>query len=140
MQRFSNEILSRYPHMSAEESIIWGSFLSKFGSFFKRFDYDLRVGEGIQPDQEIPENFRQDYIGLTQKRIDAVGYNDKVATLFEVKVRANLGAIGQLLGYKELFLSSFPSYSVSSLHLVCSSINPDELKVISKTSILVDVV
>ena len=126
--------------MSAEESIIWGRFLSKYGSNFSRFDYDLRVGQGIIPAASVPEIYRDDYIKLTQKRIDAVGYSGKVATIFEIKVRANLGAIGQLIGYRDLFLNTFPLYSVDSLHLVCSTIDPDELSVFSKTSILIDVV
>lgn len=126
--------------MSAEESIIWGKFLSKFSQNFQRFDYDLRVGQGIIPDNSIPENYRQDYIQLTQKRIDAVGYIGSSCVIFEVKVRANLGAIGQLIGYRDLFLSSFPQYAVQGLHLVCSIIDPDELKVFSNTQILVDIV
>ena len=126
--------------MSAEESIIWGRFLSKFGSLHDSFNYDLRVGNGISPDVPIPNKFTADYEDLTKKRIDAVGYIGNQANIYEVKQRGNLSALGQLLGYHALFMKSFPNYPVAGLFLVCSSISPEDHKIISSNGITVVVI
>ncbi len=123
--------------MSAEEGIIWGNFLAKYGKEYQRFDYDLRVGSGIPPEQDLPFEFKKDYEDLTKKRIDAVGYNDSYATIFEVKQRASFSALGQLLGYRDLFKKSFPLYTVDDLILVCSSISPEDQEIISKKGITI---
>lgn len=123
--------------MSADEGTIWGYFLSKFGKDYKRFDYDLRVGQGTTPIQSIPENFIRDYQDLTKARIDAVGYNDNLATIFEVKQRASLSAIGQLIGYSQLFRQTFPNFNIEKKVLVCSSITKEYLKLIEAQGIVV---
>lgn len=123
--------------MSADESIVWGKFLSLYGKNYDRFDYDLRVGTGIIPGPEIPENFKQDYISLTQKRIDCVGYTNNNATLFEVKTRALLPPLGQLLGYNILFISTFPNIKVKDLMLICSSITDEDLAIYEQNKIKV---
>lgn len=112
--------------MSAEESIVWGQFLAKFNKLYDRFDYDLRVGKGVEVAENIPEKFRQDYVALTQKRIDAVGYKNNRAHIFEVKTRATLSPIGQLIGYKSLFISTFPNIPVDTINLVCSQLLPED--------------
>jgi hypothetical protein len=121
--------------MSAAESIIWGKFLAKFGKEYQRFDYDLRIGNGITPEQDLPFEFKKDYEDLTKSRIDAVGYVNKTATIFEVKQRANLASIGQLLGYHILFNKSFPQFSVDDLILVCESATLEIQQVIEKNGI-----
>ena len=121
--------------MSAEEGIIWGKFLVAFGSNYLRFDYDLRVGNGITPIENIPTIFKQDYEDLTKKRIDAVGYNNNIATIFEVKQRSGLSAIGQLLGYRDLFIKSFSQFTVNKLILVCGSASPEDQEIIKKNGI-----
>jgi len=134
--RYSNNALLRYPHMSAEEGIIWGKFLAKYGKEYQRFDYDLRVGSGVTPEQDLPYEFKKDYEDLTKARIDAVGYVYKTATIFEVKQRANFNGIGQLLGYKDLFLKSFPQFSVNDLILICGSATAEIQQVIEDQNII----
>ena len=137
LQRYSNKELSYYPHMSADESIIWGRFLASKGQQYVRFDYDLRVGTGIEPVHDIPDKFKNDYIDLTRKRIDAVGYNGSVATIFEVKNRATFNVFGQIIGYRSLFLKSFPQYSIKELVVVCASIPLEDLEIVSSQGIVV---
>ncbi len=125
--------------MSPDESIIFGKFLSLNSNVFDRFDYDLRVGTGIVPDTNFPEKFRKDYIAVTQKRIDAVGYNKQGATIIEVKTRASISVIGQLLGYRDLFNFSFPGAKVFSLLLICSQISDEDIATISNYDIKIQV-
>jgi hypothetical protein len=135
LQRFSNKPLARYIRMSPEESIVWGRFLASAFNIYERYDYDLRVGTGILPDVNIPEPFLKDYQMLTQKRIDAVGYLNNTATIFEVKTRSLISPIGQLLGYKSLFAITYPFIPVVSLKLVCSSISIEDSNVFKQYGI-----
>lgn len=135
--RFSNAQLSKYPHMSAEESIIWTKFLIKFGSLYDRFDYDLRVGAGINADENEADYLKKDWYDLTRRRIDAVGYEDKIATIFEIKQRSSFSAIGQLIGYKQLFNQTYPKIFVQDLILVCGSANPEDYPIFNKQNITI---
>lgn len=138
--QFPNTTLIYYPHMTPYESQVWSRFLLLYGKNYSRFDYDLRVGPGIKPTENIPEKFLKDYIALTQKRIDAVGYKNNHASIFEVKERALLSPIGQLLGYRVLFTQDYPEFPVSSINLVCASISESDLKIIESQGITVFIV
>ena len=121
--------------MSEEDSKIWSSYLSKHGQSFDSFDYDFSVGTGITPNQDVPEKFKKDYEDLTKKRIDCLGHNGNTVSIFEVKQRAGLSALGQLIGYKDLFEIDHPYLKVISLNLVCSSISDDEQKIYQNNGI-----
>ena len=136
LKRFSNNKLTRYPHMSAEEGIIWGRFLTTYGKDYKRFDYDLRIGKGLTPEEDLPQIYKQDYADLTKKRVDAVGYNNHDATIFEVKQRATITAIGQILAYTDLFKQSYQQYSVKEKIIVCERVLPEDRQQIEKQGII----
>lgn len=127
LKRFNNTVLKRYPRMTPADAITWSKFLNLHGDEYQKFDYDLRVGKGVTVELPVPEKYKEDFQQLTQKRIDCVGYNNNVVTIFEVKGRAGLSALGQLKAYKSLFLQSYPGYSVSALVLVCSFATDEEL-------------
>lgn len=112
--------------MSIDETIIWGRYLSEYQPKYDSMDYDLRVGDGIIPDFPLPEIFKRDYQDLTRKRIDAVGYVNSYADLYEVKVRASSSALGQLLTYKILFGKSYPNYVVRQLYIICNTISDED--------------
>jgi len=133
--RFSNEELYKFPRLTQAEQILWRQFIVEHGMKYERFDYDLPVGEGVDPGDSVAEFLRKDYIDLTRKRIDAVGYRLGKAFLFEVKPRAATTALGQLLTYKSLYNQTFPGIPVGGLSVVTSMINPDEAQVYKKFDI-----
>lgn len=124
--RFPSQILYKYPRMSPRDTIIWRKFLQAHQSNYNRFDYDFPVGPGEDPGAIVEEKFRKDFIDLTRKRIDAVGYNGNAVTLFEVKPRAGTQALGQLLTYGKLFTAEYSQFSPVTLAVVCEFINTDE--------------
>ena len=125
--RFPNTILFRFPRMSSEDVTIWKKFLELHGKNYSSFDYDFKVGDGTDPGPEVQENFRQDFIELSKKRIDAVGYQNDGVTLFEIKPRAGTQALGQLLTYKNLFVKNFPGRTIKEIAVVCNFITPEEI-------------
>ncbi len=113
--------------MSSEDVVIWKAFLAKYGKEYTSFDYDFKVGEGTDPGEEISENFRNDFIELSKKRIDAIGYRSSGVTIFEVKPRAGTQALGQLITYKSLYEKNYPERKIEAIAVVCSFISPEEI-------------
>jgi len=121
--------------MSPEDAITWSKFLAQHGDEYLSFDYDLRVGSGVVADEKVPEKYNEDFRLLTMKRIDAVGFKEKGADIFEVKQRAGLSALGQLNAYQRLFQQSYPSIPVLSLNLVCDFATAEEIELYKQSGI-----
>jgi len=113
--------------MSSEDVAIWKKFIEAYGKNYSSFDYDFKVGEGTDPGPAVPENYRQDFIELSKKRIDAVGYQPTGVSIFEIKPRAGTQALGQLITYKSLYEKNFPGRTIKEVAVICSFISPEEI-------------
>lgn len=105
--RFPSTRLHKYPHLLASDVPIWERWLDLHGEDFQGFDYDIHVGEGVEPPPGTDGNIRKMARALTQKRIDAVGYQPGKIWIIEVKERPGVGAIGQILSYVVLYQRQF---------------------------------
>ena len=136
-RKYKPKPLRKYPRMSDTDAQIWSSFLIEHGNEYDHFEYDVRVGTGVNVDQNIPARYIDDFRALTQKRIDAVGFRNNGVDIFEVKQRAGLSALGQLNAYQALFQQSFPNIPVLALILVCSFATDEELMLYKRNKIKV---
>jgi len=118
--------MAKFPHMLPAEVPLWERFLEVWGKDWQKFDYDVHVGKGADPGPEVPEPYRSLAISLTQKRIDAVGYQDGVVWIFEVKPDAGLSALGQLKAYRVLYRETFGYRGPLRLAVVTDRLNDDE--------------
>ncbi len=132
--------MAEFPHMLPGDVELWKRFLFDYGKYFEKFDYDVRVGEGIPVDPAWPENIKVAAKLLTQKRIDAIGYHREEVWIFEVKPDAGLSALGQLLGYRDLYVKQFGEPKKLYLAIVTDRINPDEEYLFKKNGIRIYVV
>ena len=123
--RFPAEQLVKYPHMGVDDTRVWKEYLRVHRAEWDSFDYDVRVGKGVDPGPGFPMHIRRDAQMLTQKRIDAVGYRGTQTWIIEVKPRAGLGAVGQLVGYRALYEAEHGAGSVTGLLLVCQILDDD---------------
>ncbi len=126
--------------MLGEDIPIWDRFVDAYPDLFDSVDYDWRVGEGVNPDPEWAENYQRMVKMLSQKRIDVVGWNDDQPTIVEVKSRVGLSALGQILGYKTLFIEEFPHFPIPEVLIVTESIGDDDKRILNKHGIPVIVV
>lgn len=115
----------KYPHMVREEIEIWKRFLRKYGSKYDRFRYDEHVGKGSGPIPGYSKKDQEMFIRLTQKRIDVVAFKRGAAFIVEIKPRAGLAAIGQLIAYKRLYQEKHGRFTVAGLAIVAESIDND---------------
>tara|TARA_Y100000310_G_C20665995_1_gene807525 strand:- start:1229 stop:1654 length:426 start_codon:yes stop_codon:yes gene_type:complete len=133
--RFPPEKLTKYPHMSKDEIPIWERFLEEHASNFESFDYDVRVGEGEPPSEALNDKEKAMAKALSQKRIDAVGYTPDTIYLFEVKARAGMSALGQIISYRRLYeMTQQPQLQIKAV-IVCERIDADLASIIEENNI-----
>lgn len=114
-----------FTHMGPGDKAIWRAYLVAGGFQFAPFTYDLRVGDGADLGPNPDELSRSIAAALTRKRIDVLYFVNDAPTIVEVKQRAGLTAIGQLLGYRKLYMMSFPDQPEPRLVLVTDVLQPD---------------
>ncbi len=122
---FPPEKLHKYPHLMVNDVAIWERYLEKYAQGWDSFEYDVRVGEGQQPNPEHPENIQLMAVALSEKRIDVVGRMRGKAVIIEVKPSAMLSAVGQLISYQILYEERYPEAGRTELMIVTDRIGPD---------------
>lgn len=120
---------SFFPHLLPIETEVWREFLAKWGDTFDRYEYDIHVGQGVQVGKKGENKYADNFATLTQKRIDAIGWNKKFPTLFEIREVGNLELIGKIEGYSILWEKMFPMENTPDLAIVCRRMGPDDLTV-----------
>ncbi len=129
-----------YPHMLDDEKQVWEKYMDENPGKFESVDYDFRVGIGapVPPGEE--KNYSRMITMLSQKRIDVIGWNGDDPTIIEVKTRVGLGALGQVLGYKTLFIKEHKTFPKPELLIVCSEISRDDKEVLEDNKVPVSIV
>lgn len=138
-QTLQQERLS-YPGMLPREIIVWRNWLKLHEKEFDTFEYNVRVGAGVDPGDSFPEPERTMAIQISQKRLDALLWRGGIPTIVEVEDRPGLSGIGQLIGYEALWIKDNPARTRPNLLLVVPRINADTLHVAVRSGIRVDVV
>ncbi len=118
----------RFVHMSPLDKAIWAKWLLNGGDRFAPFEYDVRVGDGVEMPEDASETEIKLALALTTKRIDATSKFGGVSQIYEVKPRAGFSAIGQLVGYKTLYRAKFPTEKRISMILVTDRLQPDMIQ------------
>jgi hypothetical protein len=120
------------PGFQAGEQVIAKAWLADAGRAYEAFAYNVRVGQGATPAEDVPDFAKRFVTKVTQKRIDLVAFRGGRAALLEVKIQANLGALGQMLGYLHLWEKQFPAWPVNSYGIICHLISLDTASVYVK--------
>ncbi len=128
--KFNYEVRHKYPHLIGNDTEVWHRFILLYPNKFDTVDYDVHIGKGVSTDP-IPDKSSKIYwADLTKKRIDVVAWKNDFVTIIEVKKRVSLSTLGQILGYKFLYLREHPEIPVVSVLIVCSSIDQDDIDVL----------
>lgn len=90
--------------MKPRDVEIWDRFIDAFPAAYKTCQYDFLVGDPppFNPMPENGEDWRQD--DLYRLKIDVVGYTGESSDIIEVKPDAGPASIGQVLGYRSLYI------------------------------------
>ena len=90
--------------MRAADIGIWERFLAQNPKRFLRVWYDFRVGDSAEVHDDCSACARTAWYDLTRWQIDVVGETDKEIYIIEVKPSANARALGQVDGYRDLYV------------------------------------
>lgn len=107
---------------------MWDAYLEKYGMPDGVVSYDVHLGEGAGVDSDWPLWMVAMVKALSTKRVDVVAETRFGITIFEVKRRAGLSCLGQLLGYEALMFKERGGWKPISLVAVCEDMEPDMLE------------
>ena len=119
MTRFAGD-QAKYPGMPVAEQLVWRAFLAQYGAQWERFDYNIRLGPGVTPPDNIVEPWRSASIAASKPRGDAIGWQGSVPTIFEVERYAKSDAMGQILHYRDLWEQYETGAAAPAMAIVCS--------------------
>jgi len=109
--------LDYYPHMKPEDVKLWEKFISAFPDMWETCDYDVLVGDGVVAGDVEKDQYARSFQMLTQKKIDVVVYKGNEIGIIEIKPRAGSTALGQVVGYLELWLKKHPEVSPTNVFM-----------------------
>lgn len=130
-------VMPHYPHMMVEDTAVWTKFLESKAVEIRRVWYDVRVGMSVLRMGDNQSQEEQIAAGLTRKRIDVIASVGKDFWVIEVKPRANMYAIGQVLVYTRLFAQEYVSTGQIISVIVCGNSDEDLLDEFEDFGILV---
>lgn len=127
----------QWPGMNPREIVVFNNWLLLHYHDYTGFDFNVRVGVGTDPGPTYDESSRRQFIQNTQKRIDVVAWKDSNPTIIEVKDRAGLSSIGQIIGYSHLWKADNLSGPIPSLLLVFNRTDNDVIMVAQASGIVI---
>lgn len=101
----------------------WSAFLRTPEAQDALYAYNVRLAAGDPPASITAPDDRRLWQQLTDKRIDAVGRRADRFTIYEARRRSGWSAIGQLIGYAQLWRLHFPTLEIADLVLVTEHID-----------------
>ena len=130
----------RFPGLRQPESIILDTWQKSLAPKEAEFAYNVPVGYGVEVPQNYPQHLHQMARQNSQRKIDAVMTIGLALTIIEVKERAQLGSIGQLLGYAHLWQMEHPGATQPAMLLLTARLSPGVKETAEKHGITVTVV
>ena len=126
--------------MLEEDVHVWWRFLDKFASRFLGVYYDVRVGGGDPSTYGRDPKWAMLTYRLLAKRIDAIGELTDELWIIEVTPHPGLRALGQCLGYLQLW-NLDPKIDIpANVHIVCEFLDPDMSHLFEANKIVAHVV
>lgn len=92
-----------YPHLKPRDIEIWERFISAFPTAYEKCQYDFGVGELPAFIKEASSKEGQAMQELYRLKIDVLGYTPTHIDLIELKPEAGMSAVGQVLGYLQIY-------------------------------------
>jgi len=126
----------KYPHLGAEETLIWNRFIDKYPDYFQKVAYDVLVGTPTMPEGELSPNYKRMWEYLTRPKIDVVGVSMDKAYVIEIRPRADHNAIGAALSKRDLFLKEYPGFTKVFPMIITNFEKPDMRELCGKYGII----
>ncbi|HKV99965.1 MAG TPA: hypothetical protein VJN96_09075 [Vicinamibacterales bacterium] len=137
-QDFAQLLLAKlYPERTTNESGIIRDYLREHLAEFDRVSFTVRVGVGHTPDPSLPVRIQKQQKFVTQKRIDLLAWRGSQPVIVEAKYLVQPSALGQILGYRQLFLEELPDAPEPDLVVIGRASDPDTLRILQAHGVTV---
>lgn len=130
-------VMPHYPHMMREDTEVWSKFLASGFIQIREVWYDVRVGQSILLGLEADDVDKRIAQGLTRKRIDVVCSVGGGIWVVEVKPKANMYAVGQVITYARLFALEYSVKGQIIPVIVCDEYDVDLVDEFDEFGVLV---
>lgn len=130
-------VMPHYPHMLPKDRRIWTAFLEAGVVDIKEVWYDVHVGQGVLLPVGTSDLLQRIRDGITRKRIDVVCHVGNRYWVVEVKPRADMYALGQVLTYVRLFMSEFGMVDETIAVIICSEVDEDVMYLFEEFGVVV---
>jgi hypothetical protein len=126
-----------YPGLNSVSVDLWRKFLKYYQGDFESYNYNVRVGQGIQAPAYLTPDEAALWKSLTQKRIDVTAERMGETWIFEIMDRPGLAAVGQLIGYEHLGRQYLNTQEVVRTALICARLGHDMASIFKAQNVLV---
>ena len=97
----------KYKHLLPSEIAIWDRVLANPPWVIVRAEYDVHLGEGAPINPAWPEWLKSQVKAVSRKRVDVIVHTPDDIYIVEIKPRAGMSALGQVLCYRELYIAEY---------------------------------
>lgn len=129
-----------YANMKPGETELWERFLAKFPDDYDEVIYNFKLGVGANIPEDTEPNLANGFKQLTQHKIDVVGFKGSEIDIIEIKPYAGTAAVGQVIGYRDLYITHIDSSAVPNLVILTDTERPDTKTICEKQGIKLVVV
>ncbi len=91
---------------------LWKQWLLLYQNQFESFEYNVRVGQGLDPGPNATDQMRAMWKAVTTKRIDVVANRQDQTWVIEIEPRPGARTLGQLVLYMDLLPKYYPARPV----------------------------
>lgn len=114
-----------YPHMKPQDIEIWERFIAENPDAYDTCEYDFAVGDAppFNPLADDGTDLNQDV--LYRLKIDVVGKKGGKVDIIELKPSASASTIGQVEGYRDLYLRDTPGVSSAQPVIITDFLRPN---------------
>ena len=116
---------NHYPHMRDFEIALIEKFIEKNPDFFDEVAYSYPVGHGAPADPIVNDETEGSVEYLYYKKIDIFGRKQSTTSIVEVKKKAGASAVGQVLGYRDLYVLDEKPSIVPKCIIITNEASPD---------------
>ena len=95
---------NKYPHMKPADAKLIDRFIDKYPNAYTMVVFSFPVGDGAPNNPIVNEETEGSVEYLYQKKIDLVGFKGTSIDILEFRPKAGSSAVGNVLGYRDLFM------------------------------------
>jgi hypothetical protein len=128
----------QYEGMTLEESRIVRAWLRRHAVQYDTIEFNVRLGPGVQLGEGFDDATRRAALLSTQKRADIIARRAAGATIVEAKPRIDFRGMGQLMGYRHMWIEDHPTIPVEQLVAIGFTTAEDILPIFTAQGIAVE--